>query len=518
MFYNDGIAVLHPSLAGAVAAIGAPHELVPTKAGPLLCVRWSLRVAQALSKAGHVVPSPIVSDYKWPGRFPPMRHQEVTAAFLTLHPRAFLLNDPGTGKTASVIWAYDYLRSIGAAKRLLVTAPLSCVRSVWQDELFQWAPHLTVAVMTGSREQRLKALISKADVVVINHDGLRIKAVRDALVKDATITHIAVDESTAFKNRQTDNYKALDAIARPGRGVWMMTGTPVAQSPLDAWAQVKIVSPDRVPAFGLFRETVCVPSGPYGWDPRPEARDIVHRAMQPAIRYSRDQCLDLPECTISPRRTDLTDEQKVLAAKLVKEWTTSDAGTSITAVNAAARASKLMQIYQGAVIGDHGIVVDVSCTDRLTGLHDILTEVGGKAIVFCSYSAVLRKVAKSLESSYSVATIDGSVPDGQRRDIVQAFQSGADPQIIVAHPKTSSHGLTLTAASAVVWYGPPPSAELYMQGNRRIDRKGQVQRTVVYQLYASAAEKEAFKNVQGLVASQDATLRLYETAIGEATC
>ena len=107
-----------------------------------VAVNWGLGEAQQLTKLGAKdVPSPITRDYKWTGKFTPFDHQKVTSSFLTLHKKAFCFNEAGTGKTASVIWAADYLMKKGLIKRVLVICPLSIMKSAWQQDLFTFAMH-----------------------------------------------------------------------------------------------------------------------------------------------------------------------------------------------------------------------------------------------------------------------------------------------------------------------------------------------------------------------------------------
>jgi superfamily II DNA or RNA helicase len=142
-----------------------------------VAVHWGLDEAQALTKLKvKNVPSPIVRDYKWPGVFPPMAHQKDTASFLTLNQRAFCFNEQGTGKTASAIWAADYLLNIGKIKRVLIICPLSIMQSAWQADLFKFAVHRRVGVAYGEKRKRQAVIDNDADFVIINYDGIEIVA------------------------------------------------------------------------------------------------------------------------------------------------------------------------------------------------------------------------------------------------------------------------------------------------------------------------------------------------------
>ena len=206
-------------------------EIIPKskvlESGEVL-VKWGLEEAQVLKNLRiKNVPSPIMSHYKWPGLYRPFAHQKETASFLTLHRRAFCFNEQGTGKTGSVIWAADYLMSLGIIKRVLILCPLSIMQSAWQDDLFRFAMHRTTALAhSHSREKRIKAVQSDAEFVICNFDGLDI--IKEA-VADADFDLIVVDEANAYKTVSTKRWKVLNSVVKPSTWVWMLTGTPASQ-------------------------------------------------------------------------------------------------------------------------------------------------------------------------------------------------------------------------------------------------------------------------------------------------
>ena len=97
---------------------------------------------RVLNNIGVRAPSPILYYYDWPGRYTPFTHQRQTAAFLTLHRRALVLNDIGTGKSLSALWAADYLMRIGCVHKVLILSPLSTLERVWGDAIFSNFLHL----------------------------------------------------------------------------------------------------------------------------------------------------------------------------------------------------------------------------------------------------------------------------------------------------------------------------------------------------------------------------------------
>ena len=141
--------------------------------GPIstVMVHWGLEEAQVLKNLKvKNVPSPIMAKYKWPGIYQPFTHQKQTAAFLTLHRRAFCFSEPGTGKTLSITWACDYLMNTKHIKRVLIICPLSIMQSAWQNDIFKGAMHRKVGIAYGSKEKRQQVINSDAEFVIINYD------------------------------------------------------------------------------------------------------------------------------------------------------------------------------------------------------------------------------------------------------------------------------------------------------------------------------------------------------------
>ena len=144
----------------------------------------------------------------------------------------------------------------------------------------------------------------------------------------------------------------------------------------------------------------------------------------------------------------------------------------IDAANEAVKVQKLVQICAGAVYNSQRDALDIECKSRISAVKEVIEQTDEKVIVFVSLTAALKKLAEELEKNYTVAIVEGSVNANKRSMIFHDFQNSKDPRVLVAHPGTMAHGLTLTAASTVVWFIPPTSNEIYTQANGRIERIG----------------------------------------------
>jgi SNF2 family DNA or RNA helicase len=454
------------------------------------------------------LPSPMTKDYQWPGIFKPFDHQKTTSEFLSINFRAFCFNEAGTGKTSSAIWAADYLMSIGKVKRVLIICPLSIMYSAWQADIFNTAMHRTSAVAHGPATKREKIIRGEYEFVIINYEGVAI--VLDEVVKGG-FDLIIIDEANAYKSISTSRWKTLAKIIKPETRLWMMTGTPAAQSPLDAFGLAKLVCPSRVPKYtSAWRDKVMYQKTRFKWLPKHTAKDDVFKALQPAIRYAKNDCLDLPDVMYQTRDIPLTTQVAKYYKALKEEMLIHAAGEMISSVNAAAALNKLLQISGGAVYTDKHEVVEFDISPRLNALDEVLEETVNKVIIFVPYRHTIEVVSRHLtQKNIPNAIINGPVSATERANIINQFQTMDDPRVLVIQPQAASHGVTLTRADTIVFWSPVLSVETYLQCIARIDRYGQKNKMTVVHLQGSEVEKKMYRMLQGKVDLHSKLVDLY---------
>lgn len=450
---------------------------------------------RVLRNLGIKAPSPILHYYGWPGQYTPFEHQRETAAFLTLNRKAAVLNEIGTGKTQSTLWAADYLMRAGVIRKVLILSPLSTLQRVWGDGIFTSLTDRKFVVLHGSSERRMKLLRTEADYYIINHDGFPIIADEAREMFDLVI----VDEAAVYRNAQTQRYKIFQRFMNmnPQAWLWLLTGTPTPNAPTDAWALAKLIgSPYCTRTFTSFREQVMQKIGQFKWIPRPESLEIVKHVLQPAVRFTRDECFDLPDTIIQTRHVDLTPEQKKHYQAMLKHFCSSVSVDTITAVNEAVKLQKLVQIACGVAYSDDGQTVEIDASPRVKLVRDIIEEAGEKVIVFVPLTGTLHMLEKELSKEFTVAVVNGEVSATKRSEIFRAFQHDRNPQVLVAHPGTMAHGLTLTTASTIIWYGPTNSNETYQQANGRIERIGKKHVSNVIHIEGTELERKMYERLQ----------------------
>ena len=456
----------------------------------------------AAAHVGLPVRSPIETGYDWPRSAAidkPMAHQIEMCRFLTVHTRCHNLSEPGTGKTLGNLWASDFLMQCGAVKRCLIVAPLTTVYSVWRDAIGEHLPgRRRSSVVHGSAKARLAAIDTDADYYIINNEGLVIEDVRKALVARGDIGLVIVDESHKYRHPSTARWKALRHLVAELENplVWLNTGTPTPQEPTDAWGQQAIIVKPSV-SHRAFRNTVMRQVTAFKWVPAANAERTVGEFMQPAIRFRRDECIDLPPTTYEFRKADMTTAQRSALENLRKKMQLAlDSGVQITAVHEGALRLKVLQILAGAVYDKDHVAHDIDASTRMALLRDVVDECDRKIIVFASFSSIVHRVTDVLRKDYSVQMITGETPLKERTAAFNAFQRADDPRILVADPRTMSHGLTLTASNTIVWYSPADGGDSYVQANARIQRPSQTSRSRVLHLYVDPLEHAIYSRNQ----------------------
>lgn len=477
----------------------------------VMVVPHKLDETAILKNLGYDVQPPVMLNYGFPA--PPGQlvfdSQRITTALITMHKRCYVLNGIGTGKTRSLLFAYDFLRQQRAVKRMVVTCPMSTMRQTWEREVRMVFPHLKPVVLYGSKAKRLKALETDADVYIINHDGVEV--IIDALMAREGIDMLGLDELSVYKNKQTDMWKHAARLSSRCQRTVGLTATPMPTAPTDAFGQLKMITPATCQmTFGRFRDETMIKVSEYTYIKRQDAVDKVFKRMQPSVRFTRDECYDLPPCQTVTEEVALSAEQKAMYAEMAGQCAAQIGANEVKAVNEADRINKLVQISLGTVYDKDRNVLELDAKARLSTLERLVEQSDSKVIVFTPYKSSLEKLYQHLSKRWAVAKVSGDVGQAQREHIFTAFMHSDDPHVIVAHPATMSHGLTLTAASTIVWYGPPLSLEVYEQANGRITRAGQKFAQYIVHIAATKMEQKIYQRLQARADTQGLLLEMFE--------
>jgi len=482
---------------------------VTLNGNPFLAVRHQPAETYLLRKLGYDTPAPILEHYDWFGGNP-FDVQKKTCAMLTMNSRAYVLNGMGTGKTKAALWAWHYLYTRGIARKALVVAPLSTLSFTWAREVFNTLPGIKCEVLHGSKAKRLEKLRGDADLFVINHDGL--KVIADDIRKDIDV--LILDELAVYRNGGSLRTKVTRKLASKMAWVWGMTGSPIPNEPTDAWAQCSIVTPNTVPKyFGRFREDLMYKVTQFKWAPKQDAVDKAFAAMQPAVRFTLDDVVELPESVERYIDVEMGEKQEKVYKTLVDHAHVAIQNQEITAANAGAVMMKLLQVATGWVYSSDGKTVPLDGDNRIKTLIDNVNATDRKVLVFAPFKHALSGISDALTSEgIEHAVVSGDTSAVERSQVFNLFQNTGKYRVLLAHPQCLAHGITLTAADTVIWFAPVTSLEIYDQANHRIRRIGQKHKQLFLHLQSTPVERKIYQMLQRKQRVQEKLLELFEEA------
>lgn len=460
--------------------------------------------------------------------YKPMTHQVVSIKHNDKSNIVFDVSDPGTGKT--------FVRIIGFAKRrkagggcLLVLAPRSLLRSVWVNDIAKFAPSLRVSVADANNREA--AFAEDADVYITNVDAVKWLAERKPAFF-ARFSELVVDESTAYKHHTSQRSKAAAKIAKHFKYRCCMTGTPNGNTITDIWHQVQILDEGKRLGFSFykFRDAVCQPTQvgrsaqAIRWNDKEGAEEAVFGLLSDiVVRHKFEDCVDIPanhtyslDYGLSPKQMrayfemEQTQMLTLASDRVTARLTGKGAMPSVLAINAAAVATKLLQISSGAVYDGTGkyAVVD---TARYEMILDLVEQRKHSLCFFFWKHQRDALVAEATKRKVKFAVIDGSTSDRAREEIVYGYQSGAY-QVLFAHPKSAAHGLTLTKGTATIWPCPTYDLEVFKQGSKRQHRMGQTAKTETVVIVAKGTiEEKVYELMLGKDARMTNLLELFGT-------
>jgi len=256
----------------------------------------------------------------------------------------------------------------------------------------------------------------------------------------------------------------------------------------------------------------------FKWIPRNDASQKIFKALQPAIRFTKKECLDLPDVTHTDREAPLTAQQKKYYELIRKEFLVISGDEEITSANAAVNLSKLLQVSCGAVYSNSKATLEFDVSNRLQVVKEVIEEASAKVLVFVPFKHAISIVKEFLtKEGIPNEIISGEVSVTQRNEIFNRFQTKGDDdlKVLIIQPAAASHGVTLTAANVIIWYAPVTSTETYLQANARIDRHGQRNPMTVVHIQGSKVERDLYAMLQNRLESHEKLIDLYKRVLTE---
>lgn len=419
-------------------------------------------------------------------KWKPRPYQLEAAKHALGNPGCALFLEPGLGKTSVTLACLKTLLKGKHIKRALVIAPLRVCYSVWPKEVEKWDDFkgLKVAVLHGPK--KADALNSDAQICVINPEGLPWLVAQKAKLKG--FDALVIDESTKFKNRDTQRFQLVTGSIMPNaKWRWILTGTPAPNRLQDLWAQMFIVDQgERLGRYithfrrdyffevwnGFARE----------YTPRPDAASRIREKIQDVAMYlAATDHLKMPELITNEILVTLSPSTWKLYKTLEKNSVAVLRDAKISVAQKSAVQMKLRQITGGSVYNDANgaSIVDVAKYDALSDLID--EQNGQPLLVAVGFQHEAREMQTRMKKEFGleVPYLGGGMSAKFGDDVATRWNAGELP-VLLAHPASVAHGLNLQAGGhAVAWFTPTWSLEEYLQFNARVWRQGQKSDTVV---------------------------------------
>ena len=409
--------------------------------------------------------------------FSPHNYQAYAIDYIETHPVAAVLLDMGLGKTVISLTAIaDLLFDSFEAHRILVVAPLRVARDTWPAEIAKWEhlQHLTYAVCVGTPKERRTALMSRADITIINRENL------GWLIKssgfDFDYDMVVIDELSSFKNHKSKRFQSLMKVRPKVKRIIGLTGTPSSNGLMDLWAEFKLLDfGERLGRFIThYRNNYFIPDKRngeiiYSYKPMPYAEEAIYRKISDiTISMKSTDHLQMPELITSQYEVQLSEEEEKRYEELKADFILELPEGEITAANAASLTGKLSQLANGAIYDDDGNIIEFH-DRKLDALEDLIEAANGKPLLVAYW---FQHDLQRIKKRFDVQEIKSS------KDIMD--WNHGDIPVAVIHPASAGHGLNLQAGgSTLIWFGLTWSLELYQQTNARLWRQGQTSGTVV---------------------------------------
>jgi SNF2 family DNA or RNA helicase len=400
-----------------------------------------------------------------------------------------LFLEMGAGKTASTINIcrhkfVDHKRVL----KTLVVCPIIMVRA-WEKE---WKLHSKVGkhvvALTGTGPERVKRLKKHLEIypnaiVVVNYEALLSKGVLDAVTKFSPEVIIA-DESQRLKNHKSKRAQVVTALGSKALYRYILTGTPILNNPMDIFSQYLFL--DQGKTFGhnfySFRakyfedRNVGMPSFRHfpNWQMRRGSADELQKKIyKKAMRIKKEDCMELPPLVRTTYEVELSKEQRKVYDEMAQEFIAYLGDKACVAQNALTKILRLQQVITGFAKLDDKTVNWFTDVPRLRALNELVEDIlPNKVIIWASFRDNYERIMLELQGHGPILQLVGGMSDKDRTEAVELFQKCPKHKIIVCNQKAAGLGVTLTAASYMIYFSRTYSLEDDLQSEARAHRGG----------------------------------------------
>ena len=403
----------------------------------------------------------------------------------------------GTGKSKVLLDNAAMLYDKGKINGLLIIAPKGVYKNWYDSEIPTHLPdHIfkkMVLWKTSDKSKKQQLLLntlfetgSQFHILLMNVEAFS-KGDGAAFAYKFLSCHnamIAIDESTTIKTPTSNRTKNILALRQHAKYRRILTGSPVTKSPLDLFSQCEFLDPWLLghTSYWTFKARYAVTRKIQVQGRQVEIvvgyRNLgeLSEKIQPfSKRVLKDDCLDLPKKTFMKHVVEMTKEQKKVYKQMKEEAIAYLDGKVLSSATVMTQLMRLHQITCGHFTPDDGEIKDLPC-NRMTELMDILENVHGKAVIWSHYTHDVKRIIEEIKRVYgedSVVDYFGQTTSEERSKNIKKFQNDDKCRFFVGTTHTGGYGITLTAASTMIYFSNGYDLEKRQQSEARIDRIGQ---------------------------------------------
>lgn len=429
----------------------------------------------------------------------------ITTPYITSNGVALLM-EMGCGKSLTGIGIAGALFQFGRIRRALIVCPLSIV-GVWQQEFERFADfpyELTILKGSSAKKKEMLSVIPDTGlrVVVVNYESAW--RIQDALEEFGAELIIA-DEGHKIKEARTAQAKCLHYLGDRAQYKLLLTGTLITNHELDAFSQYRYLNRKVFgDSFYRFRNTYFDMVGYGNHIPRFRSymqEDFLQKMHSIAFRVTKDECLDLPEIIEEVREIELEPKAMKMYQEIEKESYTELQNSEVSAVNVLTKLLRLSQLTEGHLTDDDGDCNAVS-TAKLAALEDFVDSMmaeNKKLVIMARFVPEMNDIQEMLEKKgIGYAAVRGGVKD--RAEEIRRFQEDSDCMVFIGQIAAAGLGITLTAASTMVFYSMDYSMSNFEQAKARIHRVSQKNDCLyIYLIAKGTVDRKVLKSLRNKV-------------------
>jgi hypothetical protein len=401
------------------------------------------------------------------------------------HAATMMWLDMGLGKTVITLTSIAHLLNTGFLNAVIIVAPIRVIRLVWKQEAAKWehTKNLTFSMLTGTRDQRTRALLKPANVYLVNYENLgwlaeTLNTYFVSKDKPLPFNGIVWDEISKCKNSNTQRVKSVRKILPAMKWITGLTGTPASNGYKDLHGQYLVV--DGGARLGTsktaFRQRFYYKAGPFKEIPYDDTESRIKELIGDiTLEMSAEDYNPLPDLIVNNIEIVMPPSLRAMYDKMEKEFFLQlDSGATVEVFNQASLTNKCLQFSNGCMYPMPGLPMWEAIHDlKLDALEEIVDEAQGSPVL-CAYSyrsdaqRIMERFKHLRPINLTECKTEASLVNAMHR-----WQTG-DCALMIGHPASMGHGIDglQKTGHILTWFGLNWSLDLYEQFNARLRRQG----------------------------------------------